>query len=283
MYSLLIIGYDPQSWNLAFSSVEQIFLNLKENFQKLENVQVYSSNFDSKILPIVDFVLVSIFSDTEFDFEKAKKITRAKKITTFIETPFYQADHSFILNPLVSTNSSSLIKLPYGDFLQTSKKQEKTILIDHYWEDFLNTDKDWTFKIQEWLGDLSDYKINRLLRFPEERKTLKEYEQPLEMSGYKEYLAKTENIENFIITHKESFGYGIIDMITRGTRVFSPPDLLNDFMVEELEIPIFHNKEELLGLINQPYDIEEMIKKREKCTKYSEVVKILDKQFREWL
>ena len=97
------------------------------------------------------------------------------------------------------------IKFPYdSNYLQPTSKQKNTILIDHYWEDFLGTNNDWTYRIQEWLECLNDYSISRLLRFNNEEQTLRDFEKPLKLMNYRGYLKETEKIENFIITHRES-------------------------------------------------------------------------------
>jgi len=280
-YSVLILGYNPVSWDNAIACVQQIFLNLKDEFSKLDHVETTALHFDYPELPKVDFVIVSIFNDTPFDFEKIREKTKAKKICSFIETPLPDADHSFIFNPIENENCT-LIKFPYSNFLNVSKKSN-TILIDHYWEDFLETEKDWTFRIEDWLEERDRiFIVKRLLRFPDERKTLRNFEIPIDLTNYKDYLEKTDDINTFVVTHRESFGYGIVDMIVRGTRVISPPDLLPEFMINELKIPIFHNKEEFLSLLSRDLEVD-LEEKRKLCTSYKDVVKIIDSKFKEWL
>jgi hypothetical protein len=180
--------------------------------------------------------------------------------------------------------TNSPIHLPANkELLKPTPKTPKTVLLDHYWEKLLNTDKDWTFRIENWIEKLvgEGFVFYRMLRFPNEEKTIKSFEIPIEYTNYLNYLEKTKDIETYIITHQESYAYGVIDMACRGTRVCTPPTFLKPVITDRLGIPIFTNEQELLSILRAP--IEDYWKDSAlKCTDYDEIALIVYNKLKEW-
>lgn len=290
-YKVLVLGWKINDWKESNYSVTALGYNIFLSFKKIKNIDVYYCDKSEKDLPVVDFVVLIVYraDANDMDFEYIREKTSCKKIVSIRETPFHEVvDHSFVMNELFVKNNeknTTYIPFPYNDkLLKCKKKQKKTILIDHYWESFLNTEKDWTFRIQEWLEDIKNdgYKIYRMIRFKGEEKTLKDFEEPIFYSNYLEYLENTSKIENYVITHTECYPHGVVDMVSRGTRVLTPPDFIPECMVKRLDISVFRNKEEFLNIVTRPLE-KKWNNVRNNCTGFDKVVKILEKHFDGWM
>jgi len=281
MYKLLIMGDEG-----ANDSVQMITRNIRKAFENL-NVKVFNSPFTNfQDLPKVDFVLiVSYFSD-EVDIKSQiiKHKTQCLKVCSLMECIFPFLDHSFLFNGDESSENYTVIPLPADKkVLFPTEKDKKTILIDHYWEKYLNTFDDWTYQIEIAVEELLDegYKFYRMIRFKGEENNIKLFENPIFYSDYETYLKNTEFIETYIITHKESYAYGVIDMACRGTRICTPPNFLPKCMIDRLNIPVFSNKQELLSILRNPIEDywESSILK---CTDYNDIAMIIHNKFRKW-
>jgi hypothetical protein len=283
-YKLLILGHDPGSWDYVTISTHLLTLSIKQALEKLPHITVFSRPLNTDNLPEADFIIVIEYVGElkPNDFVKIRNQTKALKIVSLREIPVAEVDHSFVYT--ASYPATTFIPPPYAkDLLSVTPKQPKTILIDHYWEPLLHSEWDWTFDIEEWLEDLKDeYTIYRIIRFKDEEKTIKSFEIPIPASNYKTYLAKTAHIESFIITHGECFPYGIIDMVTRGTRVLCPPKFIPSTLVDMFELPIFKNKQEFINIVTKPLE-PVWSTKYQHCISYDEVAVIMDSAFQEWL
>jgi len=286
--SLLIIGNNVPSIN---NCIEMLTVNMKIAFEKLgldvktmTCAQAFYNEFAE--FPEVDFVMLIIYHNKDIipKCGVIKYKTKCKKMFSFIECAFPFLDYAFCFNNITLNDHSMFINLPANkELLKPTSKTPKTVLIDHYWRPYLLTPKEWTLQIEDWLEELVDfgYKFYRLLRFEEEEKTIKPYEIPIHYSNYANYLEATKEIETFVVTHKESYSYGVIDMACRGTRVCTPPGFLPKCMVERLNIPTFSKKEELISIIRNPlesYWNESSLK----CTDYNEIARIINEKLNEW-
>lgn len=284
-YKVLILGWKVNCWEESKLSVNALSYNLYLAFkEKLGSERVTYYDKDNKNLPVADFIVIIVYASDNIlekeNIEILRKKTNCKKIITLREIPFNIADLCFVFNPLFNNNNILLPPPCNKSLLQPTNKESKTILIDHYWKDYLNTDKDWTFRIEEWIEELSDtYKIYRLIRFPDEEKSIKTFEQPLYYDSYLSYLNKTAKIENFIVTHQEGFPYGVIDFAARGTRVLVPDNkFIPQTLIDNFNIPLFKNKKDFISLLNQNID-ESWNKKINSCIDFKDIVNIMDVNF----
>jgi hypothetical protein len=168
-------------------------------------------------------------------------------------------------------------------------KTPKTVLIDHNWLPYVGTDRDWTSRIEDWLEE-EDFTVYRLVRetieprLSQEMATFRKWEIPIKYAAFSNYLAQTDKIENFVITHHESYSYGVIDMVARGIRTVTPPDFLSrNSIVEVLELPIFEDKRSLLRILNEPINNEAWKAKILKMTDYCDIARLMDIKIQELL
>lgn len=257
-----------------------------EEFKQYPDVKVKVVNcINLKRVPKSDFVVFIGYNDNwnKIDKKWLKLKTGCIKIVSLLDIPYDDSDWSYTFR-LPHSDKTTLFVAPVCKRLyQNIPKKSKSILIDHYWLPWVGTEKDWTAKIQSWLESISnDYTIYRLIRFPEEKKMLRSFEIPIPQMAFPDYLARTDNIETFIITHMESYNYSIIDMVARGIRVFTPPSFLHgSYLADHFRLPEFANQKELLSLVKSPIDARwgKMI---DKCTDYSTIAKTMDCDFRRW-
>lgn len=223
----------------------------------------HGDNYDTELLqPDTDLILFIGYAVTkQMNFERLKQDTGAKKVFSLLEVPVDGVDWSFYF---VSTNGEredrkTKIFAPCDrSMYMNMPKVRNSILIDHSEENANNRwdgkrgDTDWTERISDWLSNLTeDYTIYRMTRFGEKLK-LNEHE--IISQPFKDYLEVTNNIENYIVTHAEGYGYSVIDMVVRGIRVIAPEGFLNPEFVREFRIPTFTNQRELLDILAEPPD-----------------------------
>lgn len=68
-------------------------------------------------------------------------------------------------------------------------------------------------------------------------------------SPYFQWLAATDRLETFVMTHHESYGYAILDMFARGTRVVCPTPFLPPHFKDGFYIDTFDTKDELVEIL----------------------------------
>lgn len=290
-------GLDPLKSQSCF---ELITCSLYHEFKKFPHVEVYTAElypdfieqphkFD-QLKPDTDFVIYIDYNNSDkMPFNKIREITRCKKIVSLSEVVFRNVDWCFyfteINGHIHDIKNRTKIVGPYNKDILLNHLKKNKIVIDHYWHQTLGIGPtDWTLRISDWLQEVKlEYEIYRMIRFgSEEKKHAKEYEKILEHLPYQKFISATNDAQTFIVTHRESYGYGIIDMIARGIRVITPPGLLMDDLVNQLDIPIFKNRQELLSLIRQEPD-ESWNARINKCTDYSKISHIIDSKFQEYL
>jgi len=310
-YSIFILGYPVNKPKEISSCFSMLTYGLTEGFKKLSNVQIiteniipnynpltkYSSNnlpnYDLTKTPKVDFIIAINYCSF---FNKKGTIdylrTKCKKIVSFLEVPAI-ADFCFVLRhttdkiPLERQYLLSPIYLP--EFTHNVIKEPNSILLDHlclHW--FNNKSKEWSRSIWAWLEDIkNNYKIYCLVDAGEAQKIqmqyLPNYITPIFATNYADYMQKTEKMENFIVTHSGSYNFSVIDMISRGTRVFAPKGFVPKVNEDLFLISNFKNKEEFLMLIKNPIDKQYYNTQINKCISIDTVTKIMNKEFQKWL
>lgn len=282
MYKVLILGWKINEWKQSHSVFQALSYNVYLAFKKNVNVEVEYYDKNHEDLPLADFVILITYISDEIDVEKIRDKTKAKKICSLRENGS-DFDFAFVFNSsFQSKNSFTLPPSCNKSLLNFTPKEEKSILIDHYWEPYLNTCDDMTFQIEEWL-ESENRPIYRLIRFEGEEKKIKSFEQPIFYSDYLTYLDRTSHIETFILTHKESYSYGVIDMAARGTRILVPLNYIPECLVNDLKIPLFQDKETFFKELHKPITDDEIQQRINACVDFSESVKIIDEYFRSWI
>jgi len=243
---------------------------------------------DKDLVKKYDFILFIGYISNYASALELYPLTKKKKIITLSEFRDNNKDgwcFTFVkqygINDRMTYVPSPCCKRLY----RPNAKIPKTILIDHYWEPALNTLLDWSNSIQKWIAPLSkEYKIYRLVRFDGEDKTLLPHEIPIKTTYFDEYLESIRSMETFIVTHRESYGYGNIDNIALGTRVLAPPNFISraDF-IDYFNLSTFSNEKELLRLITQPVDRKILDSNIDKCTDYGVVANMIHQKFLEFL
>lgn len=283
-YKVLIIGLKINDIKQSKSIFQLLSYYVFLGFKKLENVEVFYCDRLCQELPIVDFVLAMTYLGDEINVDYLREKTKAIKICSLHEN-LSSYDFNFVFNSHYNGKKSHSFPPPCNKkLLKPTPKKKKTILIDHYWEDFLETDKDWTFKIENWLENIEEeYEIYRLIRFKNEEKNIKSFEIPIFYSDYVTYLENTSHIETFIITHFESYSYGIIDMAARGTRIITPPNLIPICIIETFSISIFKNRNDFLRVLNNKINVEKLNKQIDCCIDYFDIAKEINGFFNKWI
>jgi hypothetical protein len=163
---------------------------------------------------------------------------------------------------------STVLCAPCVKSYYANEPKEKTILIDHGMIRHKGTEKEWTFRVSDWLEPLKDrYKILRTVQDPE-YEVPTPHEVAFPTVPFTEYLKLTNHVESFVITHDETYGYQVIDMIARGIRVVTPEGFLHRDLVKLFQIPTFKSGEELRAILESPVEPrwDEMVNR---CTDYS--------------
>lgn len=100
---------------------------------------------------------------------------------------------------------------------------------------------------------------------------------PMRWMPYGDWLAATNRIETYVVSHYESFGFSIVDMLARGTRVFAAHKCLNPWFVETMGIKVYNGIWELDALINMPPpDPEALFRRtRRRCSTWDRVANMI--------
>jgi hypothetical protein len=281
---MLLLGIVPEEMKVANSMFSQQFLTAKiyEELQKLHNISIeyHDCRFVPEEIPQCDVILFIGYFDNwyKLDLQKIKQKTNAKKIVSFLELPIKESDWSFCFRGSNRINETVFNPPCAKDFYKKIDKEPNSILIDHYWEDYLGTEKDWTYRIEDWLDEVKgQYKIYRLIRFKDEIKHIRDFETPILYSKFFEYLEKTDKIQNFILTHQECYPFGVIDMAVRKTRVLTPPQFVLDELECRLGLIPFNDKTQLLKALQRPVEgywntVDEL------CDDFSFIAKKMDEK-----
>lgn len=83
---------------------------------------------------------------------------------------------------------------------------------------------------------------------------------------YVDYLRATSDCSTFILTHRESFGHGTVDMAARGMRLISWPGFMPASMERRLRPVVVSSGEELVAAVETPFDAVDWSTRRAACT-----------------
>lgn len=280
-YRLLILGHVPKAldWASAEGVFQMLTFGLFQGFRTVPHVTLYAEHVRDLATgsgPEVDCVLVNCFSAEDPPLDEIRQKTGAKLVASIRENPAHY-DHSFVFAPFPEW-PSTMIRLPCCKaMMQNVPKVPGSLLVDHTWYV-----EDHTAEIEGWLEGYSLGPVYRLIRGGTENHPIPSWMQPIHYAPYPEYLRRTETFERHIITHIEGYPFGVVDFAARGTQVLTPPGLIPESMIADLEIPVFHNKEELRAILEKPVG-EEWNRKIDLCTDYSECAKIIDQWFQDHL
>ena len=276
-------------WEAIISNLRYAFCLLDDVIVSEKYVTVLNMNgqmmFDiNNIENDTDVLIISMCSDAwnGIDWNYIRQNTSIKKIITVSECSYNwrdkynQPDWGFVFLKQLVNQTSTHIPFPCRKDICENVQKNKVVVMDHYYtHNFGNGPIDWTFRISDWLEDIKDrYEIRRMVHINGEEIHVKQHEKSLIKCSIGEYYAKTQDAETYIITHQESFGYSVIDMLARGIRVISPPNFLNAEFNSTFKIPIFTNKEEMLNIITSELDLywNTCI---DQCTDYIEIANII--------
>lgn len=297
-YKLLILGWEPKSLSESNSSFQLLTFMMHQAFRTMCWVEVESLNLlhtpnnqkypvfpyivaDTQ-LPHCDFALVISFptkmDENQFQMIKAK--TNAKQVVTLGEHDFIRlgCDFSFVFDEAHAKSKCKFISLPCPKNLMEVTTKTDSVLIDHCWVPYVGTELDWTDRIVAWCEGLP-IPIHRAIKFEQEWEKIKYYERPLPPTNYIDYLSQTKTFSHFIVTHKETYGYSVIDMAARGTKILCPPGFLPDCMIKPLEASVFSTKSQMLAAIQSKGSPDVL----NRCIDHQEIAAILDRYFRQFL
>jgi len=280
MYSVLIYTWKLKSWAESFNSVQMLGYNLYLAFLRNKEITVFYEDISNTNLPKCDFVIAIAYGSDKVDFENIKKKTCALKVGSFRQVK-YDCDFNFVFNSDEMLDKTCiLIPPPYNkSLLLNVEKQKKSVLVDHCWKSYLGTEKDLTFQIVDWLDD-KDYFVSRMIRFDDDYDTLRKNVKFIWYTNYLAYLKITNDFENFVVTHCDSYPFGVIDMAMRGTRVLSPKGFLPVCMVKDFKINEFSNKSEFFDILASSVPNNDF---SSVCIDYNEIVLLMNDKFVEWL
>jgi hypothetical protein len=291
MSKLLVLGVDrgpdprDQTDCYAFVSAAlmQAFNKLIPGEARLVNVDVNSSLDD--IRGEAEFVLFVgyLLLWNRLSLPEIRQRIGCRKIVSLCEYSFFakevgtpnKPDWAFRFlddgAPCSTTIYAPLMKEYYKN-----EPKEKVILIDHGWPCLKNTESEWTFRISDWLAPLRNrFGTLRMTRYPEyEAPTWKPHEVALPMVPFREYLERTNRVETFVVTHFETYGFQIADMVARGIRVVTPPGMLHQTHIERFGLPIFRNSVELQQIVMSPVE-PRWAELANCCTDYLDVAKTI--------
>lgn len=289
-YRLMLVSPNlPNRAERITRSTQAIGWGLWNYFLKLPHVTLFYNDsrrpIDNKIP--VDFTLIHCCTDDYIlkNINDAKLLT-SKKIMYIMEAirknDTVDKNFCFLPNPNAERQGYAPVEkidFPYINELVGTKNEKilGSILIDHPYPKIAE-ELMWSDKILEWLEPLrGKVKISQMVvkRFgmPEPPGWV---ETIPEMS-YTQYLEKTSGYENYIMTHPESFGHSITDMVVRGTRVLVPvvngKTFAKPYIVNTLRLPTFGNRDELMSALASPLD---NFDRKKICTDMPDVVARID-------
>lgn len=290
---LLVLGVDrgenPQDQTDCYAFVAAALMRaFNLNFPgevRLVNVDMTSDL--NNIQGYADLILfvgyTAIWNKIALRLPEIKKRTGCRRIATLSDYSFFLNRDGIVTRPDWAfcflddgVRYSTVIHGPFVREYFVNEPKEKIILMDHGWVHKKDTELEWTFRISDWLEPLKGrYKIIRMVRFPEyEMPTMKPHEIAMPAVPFIEYLKQTNHVESFVTTHLESYGFQVIDMVARGIRVASPVGFLHNGLVSRFQLPLFRNREELLGIVDSPLEPRwsEMVGR---CTDYSDVTRMI--------
>lgn len=292
-YSLLFLGHQPFTNTLSLDDsincFQQVTVVLHNCLNRLEHVHhSFRHNYaeSSKFydgLPQVDAVLFWGVPQIwmSYDHRRLRRATGCQAIITVGERAIRKSsDWRFVFAG--QGKSTTHVTAPvWKQIYNYAEKAPKTILIDHWDQD---TPSDWTFEIVKWIQELSpEFHITWYVQ-DGNRKMLQdggEFSgmQQLCRAPYSEWLAATDRLETFVMTHRESYGYAVLDMFARGTRVVCPTPFVPSHFKDKFYIDTFDTKQELVEILRQRPDPLKLTENKLGLSDWADIIKLIDDRF----
>jgi hypothetical protein len=297
-YSLLFLGCQTFKGTLSLEDSidcwQQVTVVLHNCLQSLEQVAYSFRDNNSRCfefysrLPKVDAVLFWGVPQTwmSYDHKRLREATGCRAIiTVWAGVLTENADWRFAFRD--EGRLTTRIDAPVWKRLYTQcAKCPRTVLIDH-WDQ--NTPCDWTYKIETWMQDLeNEFEISRYVQHESEtvssrRENCLPCAKTMRRGPFTQWLDATDRLETFVVTHCESYGYAILDMFARRTRVLCPTPLLPPHFKNKFYIGSFNSRNELVALLRTPPNALELTKNRDGLTDFADMAKQIDDKFRSLL
>jgi hypothetical protein len=228
-------------------------------------------------IPEADLILYVDWNRTDvLPLAEIKAAAHAEQMFSLCESPVNGMDLCFCFRdfPMNAEVEKVLIHAPCNKRLYANVLKRKKIVVDHEYAGV----EDWTARISDWLVPLHSKHVILRMTNKDSVLDLKPHEQPLSPQEFGSYLGLTDDADTFIVTHRESYGFSVIDMLVRGIRVLTPPGFLVPELMERFDLPTFSNQAELLSLIAEvpSYRWNQSINK---CTNYQDIAMLIDWRF----
>jgi hypothetical protein len=285
-YKILIVGHLVNSQPClegAINSTQMYTALLHREFSKIRDTQVVDiKEITAAYLStnVTDIILTHTYASNcgAILLPLTKVVKKHKILSSFMEVA-YPVDIPFTFLPKTAnkeTNLEYLIPAPCSlKDLPIVAKTPNKILIDHAWwkpnipdmsRQIFNTLLNSKYEVCQMDGKLNNPKIPSV-----------------PVSKYPKYIENTSTFETFIVTHKGSYNVSVIDMLARGIRVIAPRDFIPAFNVKRFSIPEFDTVEQMVQLLETPYDKQVWEEKRHLCVDMETAVKRMDGVFQEHL
>lgn len=286
IYSLTILGKMD-----VRSSGGMITHAIYDEFRKIPYIRL---DFIDCLKPITkclktDFILYIGAGDVwkKINKDRIKAITNCIKITTMLEVCFPESDWNYVFKKSNAKNSTKFSPPICKKAYPNLDKIKNTILIDHPWQHWIDIGKgqyEQTDQILSWLEKVkSEFKVTRIVRNGDDRSKFQCFQEFIPTMDFNSYIDKTNTMETFVATHRESFGYSVVDMVARGIRVIAPLGYLDKkSLVEHFGIKEFSSEDEFLNILREPIDKGYWNNLINKCSDYADIVKVVDSDFKRW-
>jgi hypothetical protein len=100
---------------------------------------------------------------------------------------------------------------------------------------------------------------------------------------FAQWLAATDRLETFLMTHRESYGYSVLDMFARGTRVLCPRPFVPLHFRDRFHFGTFETSDELLDQLRTPPDPRKLAENRAGLGSWKDLVSLIDDRFQKLL
>lgn len=235
-----LVGRLPRPGSIG-SSVINLTLGLKKFLSQKHDIHFLCVDIDDDC-PESDFLIVEAYYAERDLIKKVKEQSKAQMILSVREVQLPYVDYVFASSNERYSNGE-FVGFPIRKDLLRNVTKENIILIDHEWPPYASQPGhlDWTVDIVEWLKDFNTVKMAR-------------YEMPKEneipLTDYETFIKNTDHFKYFIVTHAESYPWGVLDMAYRGIKVLTPKGFIPQILVDKLQIKEFSNRQELISFIN---------------------------------
>lgn len=310
-YTVGVYGYHVPGLDHVHVSLEMVTLGLMRGFAALPHVRVIPISRGSNWwynavawsdLPNCDvLVLHDCYAargtgrDYDIDFAQLKAAGRIRYAALVLECPSNDVDWSYVYkpaeDPVYNRNLTVIAEPCFKEVLRgaTRPKDDCTILLDH--NITFHPTADYSAMVYEAVAPFAaaGYRVMQLgggLGFEGRESPAPPWVERIPVRPYPEYLAATATAGTFIVTHSGSYNHGIIDMAARGTRVIAraggaggiPPS-----MITNLELPTYRSTEELRTQLAVPIDHVVWDQRIERCTDWTDFVRVMDTKLQEVL